>query len=1380
MKAARLLILFALLQGLSLCACVDLGPLKEFNSFPSSPVMPPPAADGAGMGFEDVQSDDPGASDTYLPETDIDVAALDGFVLAGLEPAAGSILGGDVIMLVGSGFHDDMELFLGGTRTSDPFVVTPNFATVITPPHLPGIVEARLVGGKGELSVLPGGFTFVAKLLVEGVEPETGPAQGGTPVVLTGTGFTAGCSLFFGGRKVAFLSLIDDFTMHAVTPPGNCGSADLLLRCGLDEALLPDGFSFHGEPRLDSLFPLVGNVAGGYKIWLQGANFTPGMSVTVAGQQIGPWDLAFVAPWLVAFKAPPGEPGLADLSVTTDCGQTLIQGAFLYVQPQEAGPGPMEIIGIVPSKLPACGGGFVTLAVANLEPPEDLQVLVNNAPAEIVSVDEDLQTVDVKVLPANVGVADVVMVGLNSVATLDEGLLFHDAMVLSSVSPAAGHLGGGTETLLEGCGFPAEVEVRFGTSVAPGPMVFSDGEIGAVTPPGSPGFVDVSVVGNGTVATLHAGFTYLSDDPVAYLLEPNYGSIAGGTYVRLHGASLPQNATVFCGEKEAFDLTWLGASLITLRAPQNDAGSVDVTVKWPGGESTLSQAYTYYDPKSKKGGTWGGQIDESLNVTVLDSSTGKGLQAAWVMVGSDGGSPHQGFTNEQGQITFSTPGLSGKQAITAGKQGYSLYSVVHFNAENVTVYLSPVVLPGGGYTPSPTVDTFVSGNVIGLDKYVSIPPGNCAYKNTGTILCQPCVDDAECVAGEGEEGETPLVAYCAEVADTGSYCLTECLVPEDCPEDFVCTKTSFEKTGCLPMGGVRAARCESSKKSMFGLPPAPGPGGDVNQHDIYFIKSVHGELAVVCFGGYIESDTLQFIPTVMGLTRHVVALPGDVLKDVDVTLDMPLSREARIAFHDIPYHPDGTRKPYIILSLELGKDGYLAPPVKPVWVEEGQYYLVPSLPAQMSGPLLGSTWSMYSSVQTETPISIPYAVRMVTEVPHLFGEGLLLQGEEGFQQVFPPINGDVIGLDYRTDSDIWVVTNRAEVLHFDGAFWTPAGVGGMKGEIGAMAKDGQGGFWLAGKGGAWHYDGLAWYSVKTGIPDGVRDIWAAGDRAVLVIAGGLVQINHFGVEVTYAAPAGHQLVAVWGADFEDFYVVSNQSVLFNRTPLQWEIIATPGAHDLVDVDGSGPDDVWVAGSPGFVMRYDGDYFEFYDVDSSLPLTVIDVPQPGKAFAGGADGLLFELGAGQFAKIETGSLQDLTAIDVSQDTGALLAGGVQAYNLGPFMAFPSVISPAYNDYFDFITLKWDYWTPGAKADFHYIIMSSADGYPFWFLVLDGEITEYTMPPVTQELGLKLYPDGNKKMNLTSSINPDFNIDKYTLNDFSIYRKVTWAVALQNFK
>ncbi|MFO0586345.1 MAG: IPT/TIG domain-containing protein [Polyangiaceae bacterium] len=55
----------------------------------------------------------------------------------------------------------------------------------------------------------------VTKLL-----PTSGPSAGGTPVVITGTGFAKGATVRFGGTLAADVKYVDDTTLSVVTPPG--------------------------------------------------------------------------------------------------------------------------------------------------------------------------------------------------------------------------------------------------------------------------------------------------------------------------------------------------------------------------------------------------------------------------------------------------------------------------------------------------------------------------------------------------------------------------------------------------------------------------------------------------------------------------------------------------------------------------------------------------------------------------------------------------------------------------------------------------------------------------------------------------------------------------------------------------------------------------------------------------------------------------------------------------------------------------------------------------------------------------------------------------------------------------------------------------------
>ena len=851
-------LLFLVTCAFWLLGCPDFSALEEaattYHQSPSLDSLRDVTSDPA----EDAATE-PGFDGT-LPQLDIDIEALEGFTLVAVEPATGDIEGKDVVMLVGSGFHDAMEVFFGEAKGSKPFVVNGNFATVETPPHWPGIVDVRLVGNEEEIATLPAGFQFTADLVVETLEPASGPSVGGTPVLISGAGFTEGCQVFFAGRKAPMTKLLDPFSLQTVSPEGHCGAATVHVLCEEESGLLKSAFAYQGLPTVDSLWPAVVPEAGGTWVDVTGGNFTPGIVVSVAGDVVPWYDQLFVAPSHVRFKAPPGPPGPASLTLETSCGSRTWDDRLIYAG-QSAGDA--EFLGVVPWSHPACSGGYLTVALSSLGDPDALTILAADEPLQLLSYDEDLGVVDVMLPPGPPGpvLLHALVDGQEAIGSANVQRLPGPA--IDVVVPGSGHASGGTEVAIEGCGFPDDVEVRFGPGVAINPQVLSGKTIGVKTPPGSPGPTAVRVSGLTGEASLAGGFTYLTDQPTLYLVSPHISSVAGGTYVRFYGAGMPPNATLSVGDKPCFDKHFVDGSLITARVPSNDAGTYDVRLEWPGGASELAAAFTYFNPISKSG-TWGGPIEEAVNVTVRDGSTGKGLAAAFVMLGDELQTPHQGFTDEHGQITFSLPGLGGPVAVTGAKQGYSLYSVVHYDAANVTFYLYPIVLPGSGggtYTP---MQSYIAGRVYGLDKYVVVPPGDCGKKSVDGPLCDPCESDADCLGADPD-----VQARCVNIGDTGRFCVTGCLKDSECPADFVCAKATFDFTGCWPRGGEKGIRCESSKGSMFGSPPNPGPGGTTNSQDIYFINAVTGEMAVVCYGGYTDPDTYQFVPTVMGIRRHI-------------------------------------------------------------------------------------------------------------------------------------------------------------------------------------------------------------------------------------------------------------------------------------------------------------------------------------------------------------------------------------------------------------------------------------------------------------------------------------------------------------------------------
>jgi hypothetical protein len=460
-------------------------------------------------------------------------------------------------------------------------------------------------------------------------------------------------------------------------------------------------------------------------------------------------------------------------------------------------------------------------------------------------------------------------------------------LTVTGVVPSSGPFAGGNQVTVRGSGFTDDALVFFGGRMAqPADTIRIDkSTLSVIVPAGEVGVVDVAVREGDAQANRPDAYTYN-----ALLIAPTDGSVAGGTSIVITatGATFGAGVTVDVGDAACTDVRVITPSSLRCKTPPGDVGLADVIVRIEEQgdvpQLVANDAFEYFDSSdTQQGGLSGGPIDGSINVTVVDAFRGIVLPNVFVMVGDAVGTALTGVTNERGQVTFSEEGLVGPVTIHAALECFERFSIVAFDARNVTLELVALLdptcgdpgelMPGGGRGVAGSV---ISGELIfpGPDEFAP---------NTWDVLPEP---------RDNEE----RVAY---VYTTRSRIESQNPTPE------------------LADGIWRVT--EGSPVGVRGF--------------LYRIFARPAGLAVYAIAGLERRDTGELTPYLMGVARDLVTAPGEELVGVDVLMTLPLDRELGIEVAPLPERVGarGPRELRVQAHLDLGGEGSI---VREVGVRE--------------------------------------------------------------------------------------------------------------------------------------------------------------------------------------------------------------------------------------------------------------------------------------------------------------------------------------------------------------------------------------------------------------------------------------------------------------
>jgi hypothetical protein len=651
------------------------------------------------------------AGSSVLPP-DVVIVEVDAFT-----PSRGPVAGGTSVTLSGRGFIPGTTVTIGGVALVGMSIDGERTITGATPPGTAGVSPVLIANTGGTVEV-PGGFTYVEDVAVQSVTPPSGPAAGGTDIVIGGTGFLQGSAVLIGARPAISVTVDSPLQIRAVTPPGSPGAAAVTVVNGNGQATLDAGFTYQPALALSGVLPAVGPVGGGNVVRVQGQGFDPTAQVFFGAVRAGM--VGFTSATELSVTVPGAtQAGTVDVAVTGALGSARLAGAYAYFDGSRSG---LTLQAVAPNHGPAAGGTEVRLAGTGFDAGVTGVLVGGTAATGVVA--ESANILRILTPPGSPGAADIV-VSANGGATaiLTGAFTYEGSFSITSISPAAGPSVGGTDVEVRGEGFAPGVELFFGPMAAGAVRIIDDSTLHATTPPGGAGTVDVLVRLGDRQALRANGFFYF-DTPRLFGVAPGRGAIAGGTLVTITGAGFTAASRPYFNGAPAVEVNIAGPSVLTARTPPGDVGLADVVMLGENGTAVLPGGYQYFDPSALYGGTWGDPVTGSVNVTVLNGNDGHRVPGAFATLSTSGITAYQGITDANGQITFSGPDLHGRQVVTAAKEGFTAASIVSFDAENVTLFISPLV-SSASFGPGPT-----PGMVTGVIKsaFKGIPAAPDGYR----------------------------------------------------------------------------------------------------------------------------------------------------------------------------------------------------------------------------------------------------------------------------------------------------------------------------------------------------------------------------------------------------------------------------------------------------------------------------------------------------------------------------------------------------------------------------------------------------------------------------------------------------------------------------
>jgi len=463
--------------------------------------------------------------------------------ITSISPTVATPKGGTVITITGNNFVNGATVAFGANNSTKVTFVSKTSLKATTPAstgNAEGQVNVTVTNPDSQAATLTNGLMYQYPApTITSISPAVSSTSGGAVITITGNNFLNGATVAFGlnnGTKVVF---VNKTTLQATTP-ASTNSAEgnvnvTVTNPDSQAATLTGGLLYHLPPSLTSISPAFGLPAGGYNVVLTGQYFRTGAAVlfgTTAATSV-----VFDSNTTLTVGVPAHASGLVNVTVTdTDGLTTVLNNGFNFTS--------VDVTQVSPVIGPLGGGNTVTIQGIGFT--SGSTVTFGTTAATTVKFVSSTTLTAVAPVHAS-GKVTIRVATANGTGVLPQAYDFSGGPIISSVSPAAGPVAGGTSVTVKGYNLKTITQVLFGGSAATIASTSSNAVV--VTNPAFPGGsnpVAVEVINSNGSFTLPAAFNYQLSI-LTQGLDDAYPTFPYSNTLTVTGGTGPYNWTITSG-----------------------------------------------------------------------------------------------------------------------------------------------------------------------------------------------------------------------------------------------------------------------------------------------------------------------------------------------------------------------------------------------------------------------------------------------------------------------------------------------------------------------------------------------------------------------------------------------------------------------------------------------------------------------------------------------------------------------------------------------------------------------------------------------------------------------------------------------------------------